>query len=105
METEEFEAALVEQGYRDIETKSLLATYRAKEHSHSFDVRALVLAGEITLTVDGRAHSFERGVTTSGRSSKNSSHSRRTRSRWASPSSRRAARGADGRPARDPGPP
>ena len=61
METEEFEAALVEQGYRDIETKSLLATYRAKEHAHSFDVRALVLAGEITLTVDGRAHSYGAG--------------------------------------------
>lgn len=61
METEEFEAALAEQGYRDIETKSLLATYRAKEHSHSFDVRALVLAGEITLTVDGSARSYGAG--------------------------------------------
>ena len=61
METKEFEAALVEQGYRDIETKSLLATYRAKEHSHSFDVRAFVLAGEITLTVDGRTHSYRAG--------------------------------------------
>ena len=61
METKKFEAALVEQGYRDIETKSLLATYRAKDHSHSFDVRALVLAGEITPTVDGSAHSYRAG--------------------------------------------
>jgi len=50
MDTTRFEAGLVEDGYRDIETKALRSDYRAREHSHDFDVRALVLAGEITLT-------------------------------------------------------
>ena len=55
MDTTGFEAALVKDGYKDIETKALRSDYRAREHSHPFDVRALVLAGEITLTWNGDA--------------------------------------------------
>jgi quercetin dioxygenase-like cupin family protein len=61
MDTRGFEAALVQDGYRDIETKTLRGDYRAREHSHAFDVRALVLAGEITLTWNGAARSFATG--------------------------------------------
>jgi quercetin dioxygenase-like cupin family protein len=61
METKAFEATLVEQGYRDVETKTLPSTYRAREHSHAFDVRALVLDGEITLTVNGDARTYRSG--------------------------------------------
>ena len=61
MDTTPFEAALVQDGYRDIETKALLGTYRAGAHSHAFDVRALVLAGEITLTWNGATRSFATG--------------------------------------------
>ena len=61
MDTTGFEAALVKDGYKDIETKALRSDYRAREHSHPFDVRALVLAGEITLTWNGAARSFAAG--------------------------------------------
>ena len=61
MEAKAFEAALVERGYREIETKALPSTYRAREHSHGFDVRALVLDGEITLTVNGGARTYRAG--------------------------------------------
>jgi quercetin dioxygenase-like cupin family protein len=61
METKTFEATLAEQGYRDVETKALQSTYRAREHSHPFDVRALVLEGEITLTVNGDARTYRAG--------------------------------------------
>ena len=61
MDTTGFEAALVEEGYRDVETKALAGSYRAGDHSHPYDVRALVLAGEITLTVNGAARSFTAG--------------------------------------------
>jgi quercetin dioxygenase-like cupin family protein len=61
MDTTGFEAALVKDGYKDIETKALRSDYRAREHSHPFDVRALVLAGEITLAWNGTARSFAAG--------------------------------------------
>ena len=61
METKAFEATLAEQGYRDVETKALPSTYRAREHSHAFDVRALVLDGEITLAVNGDARTYRSG--------------------------------------------
>jgi uncharacterized cupin superfamily protein len=61
MDTIGFEATLVKDGYRDIETKALRGDYRAGEHSHAFEVRALVLAGEITLTWNGAARSFTTG--------------------------------------------
>ena len=61
MDTTRFEVGLVEDGYRDIETKALRSDYRAREHSHDFDVRAMVLAGEITLTWNGATRSFATG--------------------------------------------
>lgn len=61
METKTFEVTLAEQGFRDVETKALQSTYRAREHSHPFDVRALVLDGEITLTVNGDARTYRAG--------------------------------------------
>ena len=61
MDTTGFEAALVKDGYKDIETKALRGDYRAREHSHPFDVRALVLAGEITLAWNGADRSFAAG--------------------------------------------
>jgi quercetin dioxygenase-like cupin family protein len=61
METKAFESTLAAEGYRDVETKALPSTYRAREHSHAFDVRALVLDGEITLTVNGDTRSYRAG--------------------------------------------
>ena len=61
METKAFEATLAEQGYREVERRALPSTYRAREHSHPFDVRALVLDGDITLTVNGDARTYRAG--------------------------------------------
>jgi len=61
MDTTGFEAALVKEGYRDIETKGLPGGYQAGDHSHAYDARALVLAGEITLTWNGAARFFATG--------------------------------------------
>ena len=61
MDTAMFEQALASDGYGEIETKSLAGGYQADEHSHPFDVRALVLAGEITLAWDGKTRTFTAG--------------------------------------------
>jgi len=56
-----FEAGLTADGYRRIETKELPRGHRADSHAHDFRVRALVLAGEITLTWNGTSRSFRAG--------------------------------------------
>ncbi len=59
--TETFAAALRTDGFGDGETKALTPGRMVPEHQHPFDVRALVLAGEITLTVEGRATAYRAG--------------------------------------------
>jgi redox-sensitive bicupin YhaK (pirin superfamily) len=49
------------QGYDDIETKGLAPATRNAEHSHEFDVLALVLDGSITLAVAGAARAYGAG--------------------------------------------
>jgi quercetin dioxygenase-like cupin family protein len=61
MDVKEFEAGLKRDGYQRIETKELPRGHQAADHAHDFDVRALVLAGEITLTWSGAAQSFTAG--------------------------------------------
>jgi len=61
MDAKAFEAGLTRDGYQGIETKELPRDYRAANHAHDFDVRALVLAGEITLTWNGGSRSFVAG--------------------------------------------
>jgi quercetin dioxygenase-like cupin family protein len=61
MNTTDFEAALVRNGYNDVFTKDLPAGQTVTEHDHPFDVHALVLGGEITLTVDGVASTYREG--------------------------------------------
>ncbi len=56
-----FAAALLADGFDAGETKSLPADRTVPEHQHPFDVRALVLAGEITLTVAGQATAYRAG--------------------------------------------
>ncbi len=53
MTKEQFAAALAAQGYDEVLTRELEANFSAAEHTHPFGVRALVLTGDITLTVDG----------------------------------------------------
>jgi quercetin dioxygenase-like cupin family protein len=61
METLTFEDELRREGFTDIETKSAESHKHVDVHSHPFDVRAKVLAGEITLTFDGASHTYRPG--------------------------------------------
>lgn len=50
-----FEAQLKAQGYPEVRVNQYQPNHHNGEHSHPFDVHALVLEGEITLTVGGKA--------------------------------------------------
>ncbi|MDO9360150.1 MAG: cupin domain-containing protein [Polaromonas sp.] len=55
MTPNDFHAGLRADGYADAVVVERLAGYALDSHVHSFDARALITAGEITLTVDGVA--------------------------------------------------
>lgn len=61
MHTLSFEDQLQRDGFADIDTKSVEGNKRVGAHSHPFDVRAKVLAGEITLTFNGASHTYRAG--------------------------------------------
>jgi quercetin dioxygenase-like cupin family protein len=61
MNATEFETGLKRDGYGEIETKKVPGNIVTKPHSHDFSVRALVLAGDITLTYEGRSRTFRTG--------------------------------------------
>ena len=61
MNPSSFETRLRADGYDDIETKQLPAGTDNTAHDHPYDVCALVLEGEITLTVDGAARAYRNG--------------------------------------------
>ena len=54
----EFEARLKAEGFPEILTNGLPPNRHNPEHSHPFDVLALVLEGAITLTVAGQARTY-----------------------------------------------
>jgi len=60
MNATEFEASLRRDGYQ-VETKKVPGNTTSKPHSHEFSVRALVLAGDITLTYEGQSRTFRAG--------------------------------------------
>ena len=55
-----FESALRRDGFA-VDRRMLPPGTVVAEHAHPFDVRALVLNGEITLTFDGAEHAFREG--------------------------------------------
>jgi quercetin dioxygenase-like cupin family protein len=61
MDATEFETGLKRDGYQEIETKKVPANITTKPHSHDFSVRALILAGDITLTYEGQSRTFRVG--------------------------------------------
>jgi quercetin dioxygenase-like cupin family protein len=61
MNTETFEAELRRDGFTEIDTRSLPPGQINPAHSHPFGVKALVLEGEITLTVDGADRTYRGG--------------------------------------------
>ena len=62
MDTQVFEAELQRDGY-DVVTNTTPGAKVNPEHSHPFDVKALVLKGAITLTWNGRSQTFKPGET------------------------------------------
>lgn len=60
MKDEHFESALRRDGF-DVERRSLSPMTRVAEHADPYDVRALVLNGEITLTVEGVEYAYREG--------------------------------------------
>jgi quercetin dioxygenase-like cupin family protein len=61
MDATEFETGLKRDGYQVIETKTVPGNITTKPHSHDFSVRALILAGDITLTHEGQSRTFRPG--------------------------------------------
>jgi quercetin dioxygenase-like cupin family protein len=61
MNAAEFETGLKRTGYLDVETKQAMPDLSTQPHSHPFDVRALVLAGEVTLTSQGESRTYRSG--------------------------------------------
>jgi quercetin dioxygenase-like cupin family protein len=60
MKDEHFASALRRDGF-DVERRSLLPLCVVAEHAHPYDVRALVLNGQITLTVEGVEYAYREG--------------------------------------------
>jgi len=60
MKDAHFETALRRDGFA-VERQSMPPQTRVAEHAHPYDVRALVLNGEITLTVEGVEYAYREG--------------------------------------------
>jgi quercetin dioxygenase-like cupin family protein len=60
MKEEQFEFALRRDGF-DVVRNTVPPGTVVAEHAHPFDVRALVLNGEITLTVEGEDYAYREG--------------------------------------------
>jgi quercetin dioxygenase-like cupin family protein len=63
MNQQDFEAALKAENYPEVVNISKEVGYQMGEHSHAFDAYALILQGDITLTVDGVVNTYKAGET------------------------------------------
>jgi quercetin dioxygenase-like cupin family protein len=63
MNQTDFEAALKAENYTEIVNISKEVGYQMHEHSHAFDAYALILQGDITLTVSGVTTTYKAGET------------------------------------------
>lgn len=61
MDTKQFEAQLRSEGYLDIKARTLDPAVSTSSHSHRFDTRLLVLAGEVIITCDGQPQTYRAG--------------------------------------------
>ena len=62
MDRQTFEAELKRDGY-DIQTNTTVGEKVNPEHSHPFDVRAMVLKGALTLKREGTVRTYKAGET------------------------------------------
>ena len=61
MEPLEFEARLRRDGFGEVVTAEMKANEVRPEHAHDFEVRAMVLDGDITLTCGGEERTYRTG--------------------------------------------
>ena len=61
MDTRDFETQLKKGGYLDVEMKKAAPSFLSKPHTHEFDVRALIVEGQLTLTRDGKVDTYRAG--------------------------------------------
>jgi quercetin dioxygenase-like cupin family protein len=63
MNASEFEARLRADGFTEVLTAARQANESLSAHAHDYEVRALVLEGDITLTCDGETRTYRAGDT------------------------------------------
>jgi quercetin dioxygenase-like cupin family protein len=63
MNPAEFEARLRDDGFTEVVTAVVEPNETRPAHAHDYDVEALVLEGDITLTCDGAARTYRVGDT------------------------------------------
>jgi quercetin dioxygenase-like cupin family protein len=63
MNASEFEARLRADGFTEVLTAARQPNESLSAHAHDYDVRALVLEGDITLTCDGETRTYRAGDT------------------------------------------
>ena len=61
MDATEFETALQADGYTEVGKRPHPPNHATEPHTHPFDIRALVLEGDITLVADGQATRYGPG--------------------------------------------
>jgi len=61
MKPAEFEAQLIDAGYRDIASRDMEPRPANNEHAHEFSVRGLVTAGEFIIASRGVPRSYKAG--------------------------------------------
>ncbi len=63
MNRTEFETELHAQGYHEVIDRRMDENATNSEHSHDFDARLLILEGEMTITSEGKEHTYRAGDT------------------------------------------
>lgn len=61
MDTTRFESELKRDGFLEVEKKTVGPNVSLEEHTHPYDVRAIVLEGQVTLRFDGKAQTCRAG--------------------------------------------
>ncbi len=61
MDTAKFEDALKRDGFNDISTIGFPAGHDLPDHAHPYALRALVLEGELRITVEGKEAAYRPG--------------------------------------------
>lgn len=61
MHENEFRAGLAKDGFSEVALKTTPANVHNHAHAHEFEVRGLVLAGELTLSWQGKQNTYRAG--------------------------------------------